>query len=133
MSDLDYNSVLILSFMNVTIDLESIRLYAYHGCFAEEQKVGNWYEVNISLDVDCQRAAQSDDIADALNYVEVYRLVVDEMTIKSHLLENVAMRICQRLRTRFAAQGLLGGSVRVAKLAPPVGGEMRAISVKMTI
>lgn len=114
-----------------TIELDDIRIYAYHGCFEEEQRVGNWFTVNVSLDVECQKAAETDDIANALSYVEVYRLVRREMAQNSHLLENVVMRIIKALRAEFAHQGLVGGRVKVSKMAPPVGGSMKSVSLTM--
>ncbi len=119
--------------MVAKIDLDEIRVYAFHGCFEEEQRVGNWFTVNVSLDVECGKAAVSDNISDALNYVEVYNTIRTEMAKKSHLLENVVMRIASALRTGFEAKGLIGGSVRVSKMAPPVGGEMKSVSVTMSI
>lgn len=116
-----------------TIQLNQIQIYAYHGCYAEEQIVGNNFIVDVSLDVETAKAAQSDDIRNALNYVEVYEIVRDEMAIKSHLLENVVSRICCHIRSRFADCGLMGGTVKVAKLAPPIGGQMQSVSVTMNI
>ncbi len=114
-----------------TISLNQLKIYAYHGCYAEEQIVGNWFLVDLSLDVNAGKAAESDNIADALNYVETYEIVRREMAIKSHLLENVAMRICMALRAAFDSEKLIGGTLKIAKLAPPVGGEMHSVSVTM--
>lgn len=116
-----------------TIQLNQIQIYAYHGCYAEEQIVGNNFIVDVSLNVDTTIAAESDNIKDALNYVEVYDIVKHEMAIKSHLLENVVARICKHIKTRFNGNGLVGGTVKVAKLAPPVGGQMESVSVMMNI
>ena len=116
-----------------TIRLNKIQIYAYHGCYAEEQAVGNNFTVDVTLDVDTTAAAASDDITDALNYVEVYNIVRDEMAVKSHLLENVVSRICSSVRERFANCGLVGGTVCVAKLSPPVGGQMHSVSLTMNI
>jgi len=116
-----------------TIQLNQIEIYAYHGCYAEEQIVGNNFIVDVTINVDTTVAAKTDNIADALNYVEVYEIVKEEMAIKSHLLENVVARICQHLRSRFGNNGLVDGTVRVAKLAPPIGGQMKSVSLQMNI
>lgn len=119
--------------MIANILLEDMRIYAYHGCYKEEQEVGNWFVVNVSLDVDTTLAAKSDDIKDALNYVAVFNVVKEEMAVKSHLLENVVDRICKKIKENFSSCGLVGGKVKVAKMAPPVGGEMKCVSLIMSI
>ncbi len=119
--------------MIARIDLDEIRIYAYHGCYEEEQRVGNWYTVNVSLEVECKKAAESDDVSDALNYVDAYNIIRTEMGQKSHLLENVVMRIVNALRRELGEKGLRGGVVKVSKMAPPVGGDMRSVSLSMSI
>ena len=57
--------------MIATIELEEMEFYAYHGCFEEEQRVGNRFIVNISMEIECSRAAESENICEAPNYVEV--------------------------------------------------------------
>lgn len=119
--------------MIATIELEQIKIYAYHGCYAEEQKVGNNFTVDVTLRVDATRAAATDNIQDALNYVDVANIVKEEMMQKSHLLENVVSRICNRIKSEFATYGIVGGSVRVAKMTPPIGIEMKCVAVKMDL
>jgi dihydroneopterin aldolase len=109
------------------IELEEMMFYAYHGCFREEQVVGNKFVVNISLTVDCSRASQSDSIYDALNYVEVYNITKKEMMKTSHLLENVVRRISDTIHETFPQIEYL--KVKVTKLNPPVGGQMKGVSV----
>ena len=56
--------------MIMTIELRNIKLYAFHGCYAEEQLVGNHFIVDADLEVDATCAISSDQVTDALNYVE---------------------------------------------------------------
>lgn len=119
--------------MIATITLEQIKVYAYHGCYREEQIVGNNFTVDVTLRVDAQLAAESDDISNALNYVAVAQIVKEEMAVKSHLLENVVMRICRRIWGELSSRGLVGGTVHVRKMNPPVGVEMTSVGVLMNI
>jgi 7,8-dihydroneopterin aldolase/epimerase/oxygenase len=112
-----------------TIDLEEMVFYAYHGCFKEEQMVGNRFLVNISLQTEVSVPMQSDRIQDALNYVKVYDAVKEEMMITSHLLEHVTGRIIKRLAKDFPA--ILHVRVKVAKMNPPMGGQMQNVSVTL--
>lgn len=117
--------------MIATIELDDMEFYAFHGCYAEEQRVGNRFIVNLSLDVECERAAVSDNIADAANYLEAYEIVRHQMAEKSHLLENVAARIAAELMSKLKPKGLRSGKVKISKMTPPVGGAMRSVSVTM--
>jgi 7,8-dihydroneopterin aldolase/epimerase/oxygenase len=112
-----------------TIDLEEMVFYAYHGCFKEEQMVGNRFLVNISLQTEVSVPMQSDRIQDALNYVKVYDAVKEEMMITSHLLEHVTGRIIKRLMNDFPA--ILHARVKVSKMNPPMGGQMQNVSVTL--
>lgn len=112
------------------IELEQMEFYAYHGCFKEEQVVGNKFVVDVSFSTDCSVPAQTDDIKDAINYVEIYRIVKKQMAVKSHLLEHVADRILNDIIETFPDISDL--KVKVAKVNPPVGGQIKDIAVTLT-
>lgn len=112
------------------IDLEEMQFYAYHGCFEEEQRVGNHFTVNISIETDCTLPSESDDIRDALNYVSVYELTRREIAVKSHLLEHVTRRIIDAIHDEFPY--VLKVTAKVSKMTPPMGGQMRCVSVTLS-
>ena len=111
------------------IEIEGMEFYAYHGHFSEEQIVGNRFIVDLTLHADCSKAAKSDDLTDALNYLSVYEVVKGEMQIKSHLLEHVAGRILDRLVGGFPS--IVKVKVKISKLNPPMGGEIEKVSVSL--
>ncbi len=112
------------------IHLENMEFYAYHGCFAEEAIVGNNFIVNLWLETNTEKPSETDDINDALNYQQTYLLVKAQMEIRSHLLENVCMRILDTLFDNFSQ--LNEARVKVSKLNPPMGGPMKAVSVELS-
>ncbi len=114
--------------MTGCIEIENMEFFAYHGCYKEEQIVGNKFLVNIYIKTDCRKASQTDSIYDALNYQEVYNLIKAEMAITSHLLEHVCGRIINRLKAAFPSIDEL--RVRVSKMNPPMGGKMDKVSVE---
>lgn len=111
------------------IDIEGMKFYAYHGHFKAEQVVGNWFEVNITIEIDCEKAAESDDLNDALNYQAVYENIKKSMQQKSALLENVAKRIIDELYAQFPS--IEKCRVKISKLNPPMGGEIERVSVTL--
>lgn len=111
------------------IAVEGMRFRAFHGCYAEEAVVGNDYEVNLRMRCDTRRAEASDDVADSVNYQLAYMVVAEQMAVRSHILEHVCRRILDAL---FAQLPLLEwAEVKVSKLAPAMGGVIRATSVTL--
>jgi dihydroneopterin aldolase len=113
------------------IEIEGMKFYAYHGHFKAERVVGNIFEVNIRLEANCDKAAESDSLEDALNYQAVYETIKEEMQITSALLENVAKRILDTLYQKFPA--IQKARIKVSKMNPPMGGEIEKVSVTLTI
>lgn len=111
------------------IDLEDMEFYAYHGCYSEEQQIGNHFVVQLRLGYDAERASRTDDINDAVNYTEAYRIVQQEMSITSHLIEHVAARILASLMAQISP--LREAVVTVKKMNPPMPGYMRSVSVTL--
>jgi dihydroneopterin aldolase len=111
------------------IELEEMEFYAYHGCFREENVVGNRFLVNMAICTDMARAMRTDKIDDALNYVKVYDLVRVEMQQTSNLLEHVSARIIDSLFRHFSQ--INWARVKVSKMNPPMGGQMKKVSVTL--
>ncbi len=111
------------------IILEDMEFYAYHGCFEEEQVIGNRFIVNLELDVDTQRAELSDALQDTVNYQAVYMRVGEAMKEKSHLLEHLGRRILDAISDHFPA--VRGIRLKVSKMHPPMGGQMHSVSLVM--
>jgi dihydroneopterin aldolase len=110
------------------IQIEGMEFYAYHGHFAEERIVGNDFIIDLTLETNLKPAAASDDIADAVNYQEIYNLVKEEMKVKSALLENIADRIIDAIYIEFPDQ-VEYVEVKVSKMNPPLNGKIRNVSI----
>ena len=111
------------------IEIEGMEFYAFHGHFAVEKIAGNRFLVNLQIEVDCSKAGQTDRLEDTLDYQKAYLIVKEEMDIPSDLLEHVAQRIISRVMTEF--QEAQKVSVKVSKMNPPMGGQIRKVSVTM--
>lgn len=113
------------------VELLNMEFFAYHGCFDEEQLIGNKFIVSFSAVTDISRAALTDDINEALNYQTLYGVIKEEMEIKSRLLENVAYRILSRAKREFLQIEL--ATISISKINPPVGGKVGESKVIMTL
>lgn len=112
------------------IAINGMRFYAHHGCFEQEQAIGTHFQVDLVFTTDTQKAEQSDNIADTVNYLEVYQVVKREMMQPSHLLERVGRRVGEAVLHQFPA--VLTVEVKIQKLNPPLGGQMDSVSVELT-
>lgn len=100
------------------IQLTGIRCYGYTGYLPEEQVLGQWFEVDLSLWLDLTPAGQSDDITDTLDYrnvIETAKQLVK--TSKFALVEKLASAIAQAVLQFDKVQQV---QVRLTKLDAPI-------------
>ena len=113
------------------IIIEEMEFYAFHGHYQEEQIVGNRFLVDLELEADLSAAAQSDQLEDAVNYQEAYKLIKHEMRItKSNLLENIAKRILDALFREM--KEIKKATVKIRKMHPPMGGPIQSVGILMS-
>lgn len=112
------------------ITLEDIEVYAYHGYYTEEQKTGGKFVVNLEMDVDFEDACISDDLNDTYNYQHAYDVVMYEMKNTSALLEHIAARIADKIMKESLKVNKV--SVYIAKVNPPLGGQVKSVGVEIT-
>ena len=111
------------------IRINNIRVYAYHGCLVEEGKIGSDYRVDLEVKADLKKSAQSDQLSDTVDYVHLNRIVKEEMSIRTKLLETVASSILDRILSELEL--VSRAQVKVSKLNPPIGGNVEMVSVIM--
>lgn len=83
------------------IELKGLRFTAKHGVLPQERVVGGDYVVSVRVGCNLEKAVESDNVEDTLNYAELYQIINKEMQTPSCLLEHVAGRIGERILERF--------------------------------
>jgi len=112
------------------IQANNIKLYANHGCLDEEAMIGSWYRVDIEVEVNLAKSSISDALEDTVDYVHLNHIVKEEMAKRSKLLEEVARRILDRF---FSELKMINtATVRVAKINPPIGGNVQEVVIILT-
>jgi dihydroneopterin aldolase len=111
------------------IKLKNIRCFAYHGCLVEEGKIGSDYLVNLTVFTDLKKSSATDTLSDTADYVDLNRIVVEEMAIRSKLLEHVAKRIINRIFKELSVIQKI--KVAVSKLNPPIGGDVESVIIEI--
>ncbi len=112
-----------------SISLDNLQIHARHGIIDQENKVGNSFEVNVSIDIPIDFDPETDDPDNTISYADIYDIVRSEMGIPSKLLETVAWRISRRLKFRFPQ--IISGIVGISKCPPPIPGIVGNASVKI--
>jgi len=110
--------------------IEGMEFYSFHGHFQEERIVGNKFMVDLTIETDMGKPAESDNLKDAVNYQHAYQIVKQEMEKKSYLLENIAGRILDAIYSEM--EGITQATVKVSKMNPPMGGKITSVSVVMS-
>ncbi|QCX37230.1 dihydroneopterin aldolase [Aureibaculum algae] len=112
------------------IKVRNIRVYAYHGCLDEEGKIGSEYRVDLAVKTDLSKSAKTDNLADTVDYVHLNRIVKEEMSVRTKLLETVADRILTRIIDEIPI--VKKATVEVSKVNPPIGGNVALVTIKMS-
>lgn len=103
------------------IEVNGIRVFAFHGCLPEEERIGGHYRVDVSVSGDFSVAQDRDRLSDTIDYGRVTDLVREQMAVRSRLIEHVAGRILSSLKAEWPGRG--AWKVRIVKERPPVHGD----------
>ena len=112
-----------------TIKLQNIRTFSFHGCLKEEALIGSDYRVDLEIKTDLRKSSVTDDLNDTVDYVLLNKIVVEEMAIRSKLLEHVGHRIVARIFAEIPSVSRI--VVAVSKLNPPIGGDVETVTIEM--
>lgn len=107
-----------------------MEFHAPHGCYDLEKVVGNRFQIDLAMDVEVGDMPATDELLKSVNYLSVYELVSEVVRIPSNTLENVAWRILEAVHSAFPQ--IVTSTIKVSKLAPPLGGKVERVSVTMS-
>lgn len=113
--------------MKHCVEINGIKIYAFHGCLPEEEKIGGRYTVDVYLETDFSEAAANDDLSKTVDYVVVNKIVKEEMAIRSKLIEHVGQRIYFQLKKTVKNIDFL--RVKVTKVCPPINGDVNNVAI----
>jgi 7,8-dihydroneopterin aldolase/epimerase/oxygenase len=114
-----------------SINLTGIRCYGYTGYLAEEQVLGQWFEVDVKLWLDISTAAKTDAIEDTVDYRSVIAKV-------QHLVKTSKFALIERLVATIADSILIECDrvsrvqVTLSKPAAPIPDFGGKITIELT-
>jgi dihydroneopterin aldolase len=113
--------------MKHTIEVNGIKVYAFHGCLEEEGKIGGNYLVDVMLNTNFSIAAKNDDLTQTIDYVDINKIVCEEMAIRSKLIEHVGQRIINRIKQETKNIDFI--KIKVTKICPPINGDVDNVAI----
>lgn len=104
------------------IEINGIRVFAFHGCLPEEARIGGNYRVDVRVEGDLSRAEATDELSTTVDYGRVTAIVKEQMAVRSALIEHVTRRILDALKAEW--NGPYRWRVRLTKERPPIHGDV---------
>jgi dihydroneopterin aldolase len=68
-----------------------------------------------------------DDLTQTINYVDINKIVCEEMAIRSKLIEHVGQRIIKRIKKEIKNITYL--KIKVTKICPPINGDVDNVAI----
>ncbi|MCR5754597.1 MAG: 2-amino-4-hydroxy-6-hydroxymethyldihydropteridine diphosphokinase [Acetatifactor sp.] len=112
------------------IRIEELEVYAYHGVYPEENKIGQSFFINATLYTDIRKAGLQDELTLSTNYGEVCHFMTDWM--KEHtckLIETVAEGLAKAVLLRFDLINKI--KLEIRKPQAPIGLPFKNVSVRI--
>ena len=100
------------------VRLDEVRLFGYHGLFAEERILGNWFVLHVSITKQISHEF-ADDIRRTMDYGQLYQVCEEVMRKPVDLLET----LCEQIAFRFKAlhPDFVEMEIQIRKENPPMG------------
>ena len=108
-----------------TIRIKGLEIFAYHGVNPEEKENGQKFILDIAMQADISRAAQTDDLNETVNYAAVRKTAQ-----KYDLIERAAQVVCDAILENYPK--VQSVTVELKKPEAPINAVFDYVSVEMT-
>ena len=113
------------------IKITDLEVFANHGVFPEENKLGQKFLVSAVLYTDTRKAGKTDDLTASIHYGEVSAFITKYMKEHTYqLLERVAETLAEEMLKSIS--GLCKIDLEIKKPWAPVGLPLKTVSVKIS-
>ena len=113
------------------IKITDLEVFANHGVFSEENKLGQKFLVSAVLYTDTRKAGKTDDLTASIHYGEVSAFITKYMKEHTYqLLERVAETLAEEMLKSIS--GLCKIDLEIMKPWAPVGLPLKTVSVKIS-
>ena len=88
--------------MRTVLFIDNLEVFANHGLFEEENKLGQKFIFDIECELNYKKAMFSDEMTDSISYADIAEVVVKTATTNTfNLLERLAGEILKNIFTEF--------------------------------
>ena len=113
------------------IHIEDLEIYARHGVFPEETKLGQKFLVSVTMYMHTYGAGSSDDLEKSVDYGSVSHFITDYMKDHTYkLIEAAAENLTEELLLAYPL--LAGVDLELKKPWAPIGLPLQYVSVKIS-
>lgn len=113
------------------IKIKGLKIRAFHGVLPEETKSGTEFIINLNVEVNYQKACETDILEETVNYAEICDWIKSEMQISSKLIEHVAWRIITRV---FKEEKRIENVyIELQKINAPIHADLEHVAVEMQV
>lgn len=89
--------------MKTVLFIDNLEVFANHGLFEEENKLGQKFIFDIECELNYKKAMFSDEMTDSISYADIAEVVVKTTTTNTfNLLERLAGEILKNIFTEFS-------------------------------
>ena len=120
---------MIMKLSSSYISLNRLRFHARHGVLPQERATGGEFIVSVRARYLFDKALESDNVDDTINYAEIFEIINKEMLTPSCLLEHLAGRIGRSIFNRMPMIESL--DITVEKTNPPMGADSDGAAVEL--
>lgn len=112
------------------IHIKNLEVFAKHGVFPEENRLGQKFVVSAELFLDTRRAGMADELEQSVNYGEVGQTITRYLTENTwKLIEAAAEHLAEKLLMEYPL--LRGVHLEIKKPWAPVGLPLETVSVEI--
>lgn len=116
--------------MKDKIKIENLEIFANHGVFPEENKLGQKFLVSASLYTDTRRAGETDELTASIHYGEVSQFIDNYLRTHTYqLIERAAETLAEELLVRTPLLEKI--RLEIKKPWAPVGLPLETVSVEI--
>jgi dihydroneopterin aldolase len=113
-----------------SILIEKLDIYAYHGFFSEEERLGQRFTLDLVLATDIRASAISDALADTVDYGKVVVVVTQAFTARRfNLLEAAARAVALAVLDAFPPVTRI--EITLRKPAPPIPATLASVGIRL--
>lgn len=102
----------------LTIKLENLRFYSYHGLYPQERQTGGEYQVDLHIDVEpANKLMPLTDLSQTIDYTQLFAIVKGQMGMPRDLLETLAISMVEEIKAHYACKRI---AVEIKKFTIPI-------------